>query len=380
MRGANPIDFWRGYALACIYIDHIPNYFSALTMKNFALSSAAELFVFLAGWSLSLATGGPLRPKSLKHVLIKISSRMVTLYVTQLALTVIALAILAAVARGFGDDRFLKLLSAGPVFDQPIKFTLGWVTLAYQLEYFDILPLYVALLAFAAPMVLIARKRLTLAVALSFVLYTLSLIFKLNLPTWPSGGAWKFDPLCWQFLFTLGFVGGELSSSRRLAQLRTRVLWLAVPTVVAGAVVSLIGTSRVSSLYFLFDGTYQTPLRLLNFVALAICFAGTFAVIQRYAPALVATLCSLGRNSLAVFSVGSILVVLVGVLHIEFTFNGVGWSISTAILGLAILIFTAWFAEWPDGTREEVRGVAMSNGALEEDRLRSLQTHQVRER
>src|ERR1700680_1548994 len=52
------IDFWRGFALLTIFIDHVPeNAFQHLTIRNFGFSDAAELFVFLSGASVALAYG-----------------------------------------------------------------------------------------------------------------------------------------------------------------------------------------------------------------------------------------------------------------------------------------------------------------------------------
>jgi len=52
------IDFWRGFALLTIFIDHVPeNIFQHVTQKNFGFSDATELFVFLSGVSVALAYG-----------------------------------------------------------------------------------------------------------------------------------------------------------------------------------------------------------------------------------------------------------------------------------------------------------------------------------
>src|SRR5258708_13651031 len=47
------IDFWRGFALLTIFMDHVPeNVFQHVKQQNFGFSDAAELFVFLSGVSL----------------------------------------------------------------------------------------------------------------------------------------------------------------------------------------------------------------------------------------------------------------------------------------------------------------------------------------
>jgi hypothetical protein len=50
------IDLFRGLALVVIYIDHIPSdRLSHLTIRNFGFTSAADIFVLLAGISFALA-------------------------------------------------------------------------------------------------------------------------------------------------------------------------------------------------------------------------------------------------------------------------------------------------------------------------------------
>ena len=59
MREPNAIDFWRGLALVTIFINHVPgNTFERYTYSQYGISDAAELFVFLAGWSIGIATRG----------------------------------------------------------------------------------------------------------------------------------------------------------------------------------------------------------------------------------------------------------------------------------------------------------------------------------
>ena len=59
-REANAVDFWRGIALITIFINHVPGiYYARFTHANYSLSDSADLFVFLAGWSLRLLVGSP---------------------------------------------------------------------------------------------------------------------------------------------------------------------------------------------------------------------------------------------------------------------------------------------------------------------------------
>src|ERR687897_2266367 len=81
MREPNAIDFWRGFALITIFVNHVPgNVFERFTYSKYSLSDAAELFVFLAGWAIALATGGRAGPDSPGRVLLLFASRPLEVY------------------------------------------------------------------------------------------------------------------------------------------------------------------------------------------------------------------------------------------------------------------------------------------------------------
>jgi hypothetical protein len=98
-------------------------------------------------------------------------------------------------------------------------------------------------------------------------------------------------------------------------------------------------------LVFIMDKPFLSPLRLLHFLALALAFQRAFSFIGPRVPWLSRQLSALGRNSLAVFSVGS-LASLAGQLVRFFTGGGFIVDALVLSLGLAVQIFTAWFVEW----------------------------------
>lgn len=353
MREPNAIDFWRGFALVTIFIDHVPgNLFMRLTLHNYAICDAAELFVFLAGWALSLATGGPQAPEPRPRVVLRLFSRAVEVYRAQLVITALALAILAAAAIRLDNPLFLEWHNAGPIFYSPIYSTIGWVLMTHQLGFFNILPLYVVLLVMAPAFVILARWRLAVAMAGAIALYLGALAFKLNLPTWPYDGSWFFNPFAWQILFALGFMSAELSRSGPAfaAHMRRLVLpaWLIVLACAAVAVSGFAPDPLAvpePKLFFLFDKSALSPARLINFIALAIAFQNVYPILARWLPWLASLLSGLGRNSLAVFSVGSI-ASLIGQIA---RFVAGGSVVMDAVIvasGVAVLAFTSWFVEW----------------------------------
>ncbi len=357
MREPNAIDFWRGLALVTIFVNHVPgNAFERFTYSRYSVSDAAELFVFLAGWALALATGGRTAPDSASQVVMRLLTRTLEVYRAQLVITAIALAMIAGTALWLDNPLFLEWHGAAPFFSNPAPTIVGWVGLTYQLGYFNILPLYVVLLLLAPVFVLMARRSRIAALAASFSLYALCLVFEINLPSWPVEGAWFFNPLCWQFLLVLGFLAGVWSrESAAFRRWMLRLKPIGIAGALAGVIVAVFDLKPdplsvpEPRLLFILDKSYLSPGRLLHFLAVVLAFQGFYEVLAPRLSWIARQLSALGRNSLAVFSVGS-LASLAGQLA---RFLGEGrFIVDAAILciGLTCLVFTAWFVEWRSRT------------------------------
>ncbi|MGH6664098.1 MAG: OpgC domain-containing protein, partial [Pseudolabrys sp.] len=90
-RQPNAVDFWRGFALITIFIDHVPGLFYArYTLVNFSIADAADLFVFLAGWSLRLMADGGGRSMPTRDVMLRLFGRALELYAAQVLITMLA--------------------------------------------------------------------------------------------------------------------------------------------------------------------------------------------------------------------------------------------------------------------------------------------------
>src|SRR5690349_15315239 len=147
-RPPNAVDFWRGFALITIYIDHVPGLiYSQLTLVNFSISDAADLFVFLAGWSLRLMIRGRQMPT--RDVVLRLVGRALELYAAQILITMLAIAMLALTATELHNPLLLEWHNAAAVFNDPVPAHIGLAVLTHQLGYFDILPLYVVLMLMA---------------------------------------------------------------------------------------------------------------------------------------------------------------------------------------------------------------------------------------
>jgi hypothetical protein len=359
VRQANPVDFWRGLALVFIFINHIPGiYYSRLTHASYSLSDSADLFVFLAGWALRHLVGTPERRQSTWYLVLRLGGRAVTLYAAQILITMIALAMLAGCAIVLNNPLLLEWHNAAAVFHDPVTTHVGLALITHQLGYFDILPLYVVLMLMAPGIAIVDRYAPYAVLPLSLLIYGATLAFRISIPTWPVDGQWFFNPLAWQLVFVLGFVMAREDGAggfvrRHIVPIR----WLAAPIVVFAFCFVWFGwwfdPTKVPQprLFFLIDKTFVTPLRLIQFLALIALMSATYPYIRRFASPLVDFLSMLGRNSLYVFCVGSILSLAGQIVRYLYQGN-IFVDTAVVIFGIAIMAFTAWLPEW----REQIRG------------------------
>jgi hypothetical protein len=367
MRAPNEIDFWRGFALVTIFVNHIPGiYFERVTYRNVSLSDSAELFVFLAGCSMRILVDGVARALPAQWLLFRLEARAFNVYVAQMVVTEMAIALLAATAFFLDAPYLLDWHNASAVFNDPVRAHIGLVLLTHQLGYFNILPLYVVLLFIAPIVALLHRHAKALLPFVSFTIYAFALIFGVNLPTWPVEGTWFLNPLTWQFIYVLGFLLAGTDGIGGFARRHRSVLSrLAIPVVLLGAIIAFSDFSPdpvdvpEPKLLFTFDKTFLSPARLIHSLALTAIFARTYKIIAAWIPRPSEFLCLLGRNSLIVFCALSLLSLMGQILR--FIFGGhVALDALIVILGILLLGFIAWTAEWRDRLRAKLASKPLS--------------------
>jgi len=339
-------------ALITIFVNHVPgNAFESWTYSHYTISDAAELFVFLAGWSIALATEGRTAPEPALRVLLRLASRAVEVYRAQMVIVLIALSMIAGAAVYLDNPLILDWHHAGPFFRDPVQTTVGLVLLTHKLGFFNILPLYVGLLTLAPIFVLTARMNRWAALGLSLALYGTSLAFEINLPSWPVQGDWFFNPLAWQFLLVLGFLSALWARDSVTFQVWTRrAMPLAIVVLLIGTLLNASGirpdpfTVPEPRLFFLFNKSYVSPARLLDFLAVVLAFQSAYDLF-RHASWLTHPVSALGRNSLAVFSMGSILALAAQLVRFALP-RSFFLDLALISFGIFFLLITAWFVEW----------------------------------
>jgi|HubBroStandDraft_6_1064221.scaffolds.fasta_scaffold180677_2 hypothetical protein len=318
------LDFFRGLSLLFIFIDHIPNNFlSNVTLHSIAFSDAAEVFVFISGYAAALAYGRVLRNNGLPIATAQICRRVWQLYVAHIFIFAVFAAIVSYSIAAVDDPSYAQSFNISQFLDDPPAAIGQVLILRFQPQFLDILPLYIVLLA-CFPLVLAAIARHPMyALVPSGMLYALTHVMGWQMPGYPDGATWFFNPLAWQFLFVIGAVVGHSKVSGVPWVPSGR--WLFRVAMTFAAVVALVSASwMIQSNFtdtpdFLFtllapyvgDKSNLNPVRLASFLALA------FATAQLVRPdsSLLATrpakwLIACGQNSLHIFCFGILLSVL----------------------------------------------------------------------
>ena len=307
------IDFVRGVVLVAIMIDHVPgNALEGLTPRNFALSDSAEAFVFLSGVSVGLAYYRKALASGLATAARSCFARAGHIYGLHVGLTIAAVAIFGLCYWFSGLAELIEAHGRALVFREPARGAIGVALLSHQLGYFNILPLYVVLMALSPLILAVARISALLAVLASGGAYLAVRLLDFHLPNWPEPGAWFFNPFAWQLIFTLGVVAAirwrDAPLPRSLA-IRAACLTLAL----AGAVVV---TDAWGLLPGLRDAVFSRldvgkqnlgALRLINFLALAYLVATAPFLTALARTSVGEELQRLGPHSLEVFALGSLL-------------------------------------------------------------------------
>lgn len=197
------VDFFRGLALFCIFLDHIPHdALGRFTVRNMALNDATEIFILLAGYAASLVYGRKMDRAGVVSAAGDMLKRTWTLYIAHIFLFVVFVAEVAAFARLLVRPHYLDMIGLRYLMASPLGAFEDAVKLTYQPSFLNVLPLYVVIMggiAFVLPLLRWPRVLL----ALSFALYVAARVLGWNLPT-SSGHGWFFNPLAWQLLFVLG--------------------------------------------------------------------------------------------------------------------------------------------------------------------------------
>ena len=159
--GRDPrLDVARGLAMAIILIAHIPgNPVIEFIPARFGPSDATEMFVFCSGFASALAFGGTFARAGFAFGTLRIAHRCWQIYWSHLALFVTVAALCVAGSALPGAVDYVHALWLQPFFAEPRQGLLHLVTLTYVPNYFDILPMYLVVLAMVPGVMALGASR-----------------------------------------------------------------------------------------------------------------------------------------------------------------------------------------------------------------------------
>ncbi|WP_417723701.1 OpgC family protein [Salipiger sp.] len=322
------IDAFRGAALVMILIDHIPgNPYEALTLRNFGFSDAAEAFFVMSGVAAGIAYSGRMErwtngEGSLREAVTPIWHRAWVLYLVQMVMTVVVLAMFAMAANVFLRPELLQMHNISRIFDQTGAALTGLAALSYHIGYVNILPTYIVLLLLAPLAIRAGLRAPWPTLAVSACIWFVGGWLRLNVPNYPGGGGWFFSPFTWQFIFVLGLtIGIRHRRGERLVPVNRPLFLVAagfLVLVLAWKFIPPFGVWMNNKMWLLgklgapanivtHDKPFLAFPRLIHAVALVYVVSCLPQLRDWCAHRLAAPLRMLGRQGLAVFAWGSVL-------------------------------------------------------------------------
>jgi hypothetical protein len=355
------LDFFRGVGMFIILIAHITgNPWTLWIPARFGFSDATEMFVFCSGMASALAFGAVFSRAGWLMGSLRIAHRIWQVYWVHLGVFFVTLVLMLALnMTGVFPRDEVNALNLEPFLNNTGPNLIGLFTLTYVPNYFDILPMYLVILALIPVMMALARVDARLALLASLALWVAATA-GLNLPAelWfvkPSDRPWFFNPFAWQLVFFTGFalMAGWLPAP----PVRRGLVWLAAGIVVLSvpfawgkvfSQVEVLGAVHKAAIP-LIDKTDFGVLRYVHFLALAYLAwvaVGPLGVrLQRggWAGEVIALICRVGQQSLAVFAASMVLARVLGAV-LDLAGGGALAALAVNLTGFALIIGVARLA------------------------------------
>lgn len=311
------LDVLRALALLMIFINHVPGQiFEQFTSKNFGFSDGAEAFVLISGISVGLAYGTKFLPGHRLATMLKAVKRAFTLYNAHMITTFVTLVLFISGAWIFHQKGLLCEVNILALLMDPARGIPALLTLGHQIGYNNILPMYGALFLMLPLIMVLEAKSPLLLLLVSAGVWLVSGIYYIAPHTTLLEGFWFLNPLSWQFLFVIGFVGtmhvkrgGRIPVHPVLIALASAYalvsfIWVTDKLWILGDYLAMLGLPTVVTG---FDKTFLSLPRLLHVLALAYLVIGIPSLSQLLRRSANHPLTILGRHSLSIFVAGTIL-------------------------------------------------------------------------
>jgi hypothetical protein len=326
---------------------------------RFGFSDATEIFVFCSGMASAIAFGATFASHGWLVGTARTLYRVWQVYWAHIC-AFIATASLMFVLTAVdvtGRD-YAGRLNLTPFLADPATALPALLTLRYVPNYFDILPMYLVILAMLPLVMVLARVHVGLVALASATMWLAAHFGHLDLPAAPwSESVWFFNPFGWQLLFFTGFalMAGWLPAPpvrRWLVVVAVVVVVASVPFAWHRALKAVPELKAAAEALRPMTGkTDFGALRYLHFLALAyLGWAAAGPAGRRLGqgvawPMVVAVVQRVGQQSLAVFVAGLALAQLLGFAIDVFGRGALAMSLVN-LSGVALVIATAYLVSW----------------------------------
>jgi len=350
------LDFLRGIANWWIFLDHIPNNIvNWITPRNYGFSDAADLFIFISGYTASFVYARMMFERGTTAAGTRILKRAWQLYVAHVFLFVIYLAEIGYLSQRTDNPRFLDEFNIWAFIRNPAETLYEGLILKFKPVNMDVLPLYIVLMLAFPPVLWAMLRKPNVTLLASVVLYLGARHFGWNLPAYPTG-EWYFNPFAWQLLYVLGAWFALGGAQQSMPFIKSRMMLLLGIIYLLFALVMTMAV-RFPGLADMIPGwldravnpvdkTNLDPLRLVHFIVIAFLivrilprdWAGLEWPVFR--PAIIC-----GQQSLEVFCVGIFLSAAAHVALVEVS-NSIWMQVLVSLLGIALMCAVAWYRSW----------------------------------
>ena len=350
------IDLFRGLALWLIFIDHLsPDLLTWFTIRSYGFSDAAEIFIFISGYTAAFVYGRVMRESGFVTATARVMRRVWQIYVAHVFIVFVLLGEIAYVATTSANPFYSEEMHVLDFLKQPGVVLLQTLLLRFRPLNIDVLPLYVVLMFFLPVILWVMRWRADAMMALSVVLYGLTWYFDWYLSAYPNG-YWAFNPFAWQMLFVFGAwcaLGGAWRMQRILSSRIT--LWVCIAYLLFAFCVTLtwyfpqlgvLMPRRLEQWMYPIDKTGLDVLRFAHFLALA---AITMRFVPKGSPVLespwLRPLILCGTHSLEIFCLG-VFLAFAGYYVLVESGAGIGLHFLVAFIGILIMTAVAGLNTW----------------------------------
>lgn len=348
------LDFFRGLALWLIFLNHIPsNFVGWFTTRNFGFSDAAEMFVFISGYTAAFVYGRVMIERGFTVGGARILKRAWQIYVAFIFLFMIYLAQISWVAARFENPLYIEEMNLLHFLQRPEIVIVEALLLRFLPANVDVLPLYIVLMTFFPLILWMLLRAPNATLGLSFLFYVAAYTQGWNLPGYPQDKVWFFSPFAWQFLFVIGAWCGIGCVHQLDGFLRSRIFLIAGGLYLLFAAGMTLTTNLPLNiawpdwlLIFPLDKTGLSPLRLVHFLVLT-------AIVVRFVPADARFLRSdwarpliiCGEHSLEIFCLGVFLSFTAHILMIEVS-SRILFQVLVSLGGIFAMIALAGVMTW----------------------------------